>query len=141
DVADLVFDLFEQCLDFGFAAGIDAVGTHGRALGCKLGDQRLRFRGIAPSDADMVAAKREAARHRRANGVAGANQDRNLRPIAHGLPPVSLLFELCENDRPGETCQHLSWRTRSGGDPAELTSSKIEPIVAISLDLDPARRP
>jgi hypothetical protein len=64
----------------------------------------------------MVAAEREPARDGSANGIARANQDRNLRPIAHnnGCSPVSILSELY----------------KTGADPEYLSTIMLQGVAA-----------
>ena len=72
------------------------------AFGRQLVDQFLRFRRVAPGDADLVAAFGKAAGHRGANGIAGTDQQGNTDPIRHrASDPIKFLFGTEEFINPG----------------------------------------
>jgi hypothetical protein len=71
-------------LNLGLLAGIDAEGVDVAAFGCQLVDQFLGFCGIAPGDADLVAALGKPPRHGRADGITRADQQRYADLTRHG---------------------------------------------------------
>jgi hypothetical protein len=69
--------LLEQILNALFIPRIGAEGAHVISSRVEFIHQRLRFRGFAPRNADLVAAFRKAARYGCAYGVSGADQKSN----------------------------------------------------------------
>ena len=92
DRADVGFDIGEQFLDVGFLAGIDAERVRLEPCGLQFVDQRLRFGGVAPADADRVTALGKSPRHGCADGVACADQYCYAATFRH-VHPYKFLFD------------------------------------------------
>ena len=89
DRPDVLFDLGEQFLNFGFLAGIDAERVSLEARGLQFIDQSLGFGRVAPADADGVAAFGKAPGHGRADGIACADQYCYAALFRHPCSPIS----------------------------------------------------
>ena len=78
DRADTLLDAGEQVLDLALLARIDAERVDLAALRLQFVDQRVGFGGVAPRDADLVAADRKATSHRGADRVSRTDQQRDI---------------------------------------------------------------